>query len=192
MLTRQATRGQALVEFALVFPVFMLLLFGLIDIGRFVYTDSALSQAAREGARLAAVEARWLGSNDPSCVASASQITPSRPGAKVCPADATALKADVAAAVNRMVAGLGQVTTLYLSCNAGGVGDLAPTGEWDETSVRFPSCGPDRTGAGALTPNGSGQLVSVRVVYEYGPITPIVASIVGSVSRTASATMLIN
>ena len=49
--------GQALVEFALILPVFLLLLFGLIDVGRYVYMNTVLSQAAREGARLGAAEA---------------------------------------------------------------------------------------------------------------------------------------
>ena len=48
-------RGQALVEFALVFPVFLLLLFGLIDIGRAVFAYNEITNAAREGARLAIV-----------------------------------------------------------------------------------------------------------------------------------------
>ena len=38
------TRGQALVEFALVLPIFAILLFGIIDIGRYVYTANALEQ----------------------------------------------------------------------------------------------------------------------------------------------------
>lgn len=58
-LTRsRAHRGQALVEFALVFPVFLLLLFGLIDIGRYVFVTNSFSQAAREAARFGAVE-QW-------------------------------------------------------------------------------------------------------------------------------------
>jgi Flp pilus assembly protein TadG len=57
-LTSRAGTGQSLVEFALVFPIFLLLLFGLIDIGRFVYTANALNQAAREGARYGSV-ASW-------------------------------------------------------------------------------------------------------------------------------------
>lgn len=52
-------RGQALVEFALVFPIFLVLVFGLIDVGRLVYVDNALSQAAREGARWGSVP-NWL------------------------------------------------------------------------------------------------------------------------------------
>jgi Flp pilus assembly protein TadG len=52
------TRGQALVEFALVIPIFLLLLFGFIDIARYVYTTTAYGQAAREGARYGSVE-QW-------------------------------------------------------------------------------------------------------------------------------------
>ncbi len=51
-------RGQALVEFALVVPIFLLLLFGLIDVGRYVYVSNAFNQAAREAARYGAVE-QW-------------------------------------------------------------------------------------------------------------------------------------
>ena len=55
---RNRSRGQALVEFSLVFPLMLLLLFGLIDLGRLVYTNNALSEAAREGARYGSVQAR--------------------------------------------------------------------------------------------------------------------------------------
>jgi Flp pilus assembly protein TadG len=48
-------RGQALVEFALVIPWFALLLFGLIDLGRFVYVSNALNESAREAARVGSV-----------------------------------------------------------------------------------------------------------------------------------------
>jgi len=55
---RERSRGQALVEFSLVFPVFILLLFGLIDLGRLVYANNAMAEAAREGARWGSVQAR--------------------------------------------------------------------------------------------------------------------------------------
>lgn len=48
-------RGQALAEFALVIPIFLILLFGIIDLGRYVYTANALSNGAREGARSGSV-----------------------------------------------------------------------------------------------------------------------------------------
>ncbi|HEX7263557.1 MAG TPA: TadE family protein [Candidatus Dormibacteraeota bacterium] len=44
-------RSQALIEFALVSPVLLLLLFGIIDLGRAVFYYDALANAAREGAR---------------------------------------------------------------------------------------------------------------------------------------------
>lgn len=49
------TRGQALVEFSLVAPLFFLLLFAIIDFGRYVYYVQVLNNAAREGARYAIV-----------------------------------------------------------------------------------------------------------------------------------------
>jgi hypothetical protein len=54
-VARQRARGQALVEFAFVFPVIALLAFGFIDVGRAVLTANTLTNAARQGARVAAV-----------------------------------------------------------------------------------------------------------------------------------------
>jgi hypothetical protein len=48
-------RGQALVEFVLVAPIFFLMLFGIIDFGRYVYYVQILNNAAREGTRYAIV-----------------------------------------------------------------------------------------------------------------------------------------
>ena len=48
-------RGAAAVEFALLLPVLLLLVFGIIDFGRALNAQITLTQAAREGARLAAV-----------------------------------------------------------------------------------------------------------------------------------------
>jgi len=54
---RERNSGQELVEFAIVFPVLMLLLLGIIEFGRIVYSYNAISNAAREGARLAILPA---------------------------------------------------------------------------------------------------------------------------------------
>jgi hypothetical protein len=163
---RGPSRGQTLVEFALVIPVFLLILFGLIDLGRFVVTDHILSQAAREGARLAAVQASWIGESDPAC---------GRPGGPVCPASSAALAVNVSQAVNRMVAGLGgTITEVHLSCTEPGT---TPTGAWTGQSCS------SRT---------HGNLVSVRVVFVYNAITPVVAGIVGPIQRQGAATMVIN
>jgi Flp pilus assembly protein TadG len=48
-------RGQSMVEFALVAPLFFMLLFGAIEGGRLIWTNHELVNATREGARLAMV-----------------------------------------------------------------------------------------------------------------------------------------
>lgn len=53
---RDRTRGQAAVEFALIVPIFVLLLLGIFDLGRGVYAWSTLNNAAREGTRQAIVD----------------------------------------------------------------------------------------------------------------------------------------
>lgn len=48
-------RGQSLVEFALVIPIFLLIVTGLIDVARAVWQENTLAYAAREGTRYAIV-----------------------------------------------------------------------------------------------------------------------------------------
>jgi Flp pilus assembly protein TadG len=52
---KRGERGAAAVEFALVAPLLVLLICGIIDLGRAYATLNQLAAAAREGARLAAV-----------------------------------------------------------------------------------------------------------------------------------------
>ena len=47
--------GQSLVEFALVLPLFLVLVMGVCDLGLAVFSYNAVTNAAREGARLAIV-----------------------------------------------------------------------------------------------------------------------------------------
>lgn len=54
--SRDVRRGQALVEFALVIPVFLLLVMGIFDLGRAVYANNTINNAAREAGRRAIVD----------------------------------------------------------------------------------------------------------------------------------------
>jgi hypothetical protein len=54
-LRRKRSAGQALAEFALVVPMFVLLLMAIMEGGRFVFYYEMLSSASREGARYAIV-----------------------------------------------------------------------------------------------------------------------------------------
>ena len=47
--------GQVLVETAIILPLLLVLLFGLVDFGRAMYTKNTLNNAARSGVRVAAV-----------------------------------------------------------------------------------------------------------------------------------------
>jgi hypothetical protein len=71
------TRGQAMVEFAMVAPMFFLLLFGIVEAGRFVFYYETLSHATREGARYAIVN----GANTLGC-----PTGPPAPGSSACDA----------------------------------------------------------------------------------------------------------
>ena len=53
---RRTEAGQSLVEFAMVLPFFLVFLFALVDFGRAFYTWLLVTNAAREGARAAAVQ----------------------------------------------------------------------------------------------------------------------------------------
>jgi len=63
--------GSNLIEFALVFMVFMSLFLGIVDFSRALYTYHFLSNAAREATRWAAVNGATC-TNDGSCAAPAS------------------------------------------------------------------------------------------------------------------------
>jgi Flp pilus assembly protein TadG len=72
---RHRRAGQALVEFALTAPLFFLLLFGIIEAGRFIFYYEILNNATREGARYAIVN----GANTIGC-----STGPAAPGTTSC------------------------------------------------------------------------------------------------------------
>jgi Flp pilus assembly protein TadG len=61
---RSGSRGQTLTEFALILPVFLLVLVGILDLGRAAYAYNTVSNAAREGTRLAIVDQSVTGIQD--------------------------------------------------------------------------------------------------------------------------------
>lgn len=163
-------RGQTLVEFALVFPLFIAMLFGLIDVGRLVYQHSTLSQAVREAARTAAVEAYWIGASStdtPSC---------NTIGGPKCPADFNAFNVDVVAAANRMVAPFATIASskVWIACTTA---SSEPSGSWTTNSC---------------VNHTTKDVVSVRVEMTFSALTPVASGLVGPVVMSASATMIIN
>jgi len=54
---RNRDGGQSVVEFAFILPLLVILLFGIVEVGRMLMQTNVLTQAAREGARAAAIGA---------------------------------------------------------------------------------------------------------------------------------------
>ncbi len=144
------------------------MLFGLIDVGRLVYLNTTLSQAAREGARLGSVEASYRGSSDPACGTA---------GGPVCPTNDPMLLAHVRAAANRMMAPFGSVTTASMSCVLAPPNGTPPSGNW--------------TGS-TCSNHAPGSVISVRVTAPFQAITPFIDGLLGSTTLAGSATMTIN
>jgi hypothetical protein len=114
-------RGQAIVETALVLPIFLLVVFGLFDLGRVVFLKVELENAVREGARAGMV-------TDPIDQTRVENIIKSQPGlaiAEVPPvqcapspcAYGSKLTVDATLPVT-LVAGVLPVPTLTLSASA--------------------------------------------------------------------------
>ncbi len=57
-------RGAAAVEFAVLAPVFFLLVFGMIEFGRMIMVQQIITNAAREGARMAVLDGATTGGSD--------------------------------------------------------------------------------------------------------------------------------
>lgn len=55
-ICRKNRKGAAVVEFALIAPILFLLVFGMIEFGRMIMVQQVLTNAAREGARLAVLD----------------------------------------------------------------------------------------------------------------------------------------
>src|SRR5262245_21138010 len=75
-------RGATAIEFALLFPLLMLIVFGIIDFGRVLNAQITLTQAAREGARL---DALGLPNVDSRTQAAATGISPVSVTVTACP-----------------------------------------------------------------------------------------------------------
>lgn len=134
------SRGQALVEFALVAPLFFVLLLGIVEVGRYIFYYEMLNNATKEGARYAIVH----GAN------SACPSGPPPPGgSNTCDLAGNNVKI----AVRNAAIGL--------------VGTVAvPNPIWTtKSSITTPNPGDPDTGT-----NARGDHVTVFVDYTYSPI----------------------
>ena len=72
----KANNGSAVVEFAIVLPILLLIVFGIINFGVLMYNQSLIPNAAREGARWASIHSTVTFGNGCSNSYSSSPIDP--------------------------------------------------------------------------------------------------------------------
>jgi Flp pilus assembly protein TadG len=167
--SRRGSPGQSLVEFALIIPIFLFILFGLIDLGTYAFTNNILSQAAREGARVASTQANWIGkttADEPTC---------NDPGGPICPS-AGAFITNVQTAVRNASSGLTSPVTVYVRCDD--AASSPPTTAW--------------TTGSCASNHDTGDKVSVRLEYTFRPLTPVGRLLLTQPTQTGSATMIID
>lgn len=93
---RLADGGQALVEFALVLPVLLLLFFALLDFGRAVYAYNTIANSARSAGRVAIVDQTTTKVKD-AAIAQAVALGASGSDVTVCYKTASSTQQDCAA-----------------------------------------------------------------------------------------------
>jgi hypothetical protein len=165
------SKGQALAEFAIVFPVFALLFFGLIDIGRYVYVANSLNQAAREGARYGSV-VQW----EPDCPAGVS------------PKDRLTCTQQVT--LDRMVAIPGNVVATA-TCQEIGLDNTNNPPDADQdpdlVTVAAAQCGP----LDLLTVTTGFDLNDDDPTKRFRLLTPIISDLVGAPRITGQAQVVV-
>ncbi|HWO56187.1 MAG TPA: TadE/TadG family type IV pilus assembly protein [bacterium] len=85
--------GQAVVEFAFILPLLLILVFGITELGRMLMRTNVLTQAAREGARAAAVgvDSASVVSRVEAILSSAGVDATDNPVVDIAPADANGM-----------------------------------------------------------------------------------------------------
>jgi TadE-like protein len=93
---RRAYRGQSLVEFALLLPLLLIILFGVVDFGRAVFAYSTVAEGARQAGRLAVVD-QTISAVKAKAIASTAGTTldPDPNGVRVCFKDPSASTAQL-------------------------------------------------------------------------------------------------
>jgi len=164
----RAERGQTLVEFALILPIFILLLVSIFDLGRVVWANDTLSNAAREAARFAIVHG---GAQSTACpVGPPGSKTNIPPASTDCPFPSPSKQSiyDVATGWASSAGTNVTVTACYWS--------ITPcTGNTDEANAT----------------NDRGMNVTVTVSSNVGLTAPALIGF-GSISLSSSSTMLVN
>jgi Flp pilus assembly protein TadG len=168
MTRADRSRGQAMVEFALVIPVFILLMVGLFDLGRVVWVNDTLATAAREAARYAIVHGGSEGNLCPVGPPAATAVIPAPGPGCLFPSPSRQAIKDVA---QKWAAGTSANVTVNVCYGV------------------VSSCTSDTDAANATNARGMQVMVTVTSVVDLS--VPSLAGFSGF-SLSATSTMLVN
>jgi len=180
---RRKQRGQELVEFALVAPIFLLLVLGGLDLMRMIQVGNTAADAARQGARQAvaaalAADQPFGSSNSQPCSGTTSTSGATGTG---CLTDAR-IGATVQGVLGSTVASSSVSTAAPSAC---------PLPSPNTASICiYPSQASRSAEWSSLAQQGS-FTVSVTVVVRYSPLTPLVAGLLPSSFQLRSTTAMV-
>jgi hypothetical protein len=163
------SRGQALVEFALVAPLFFIMLFAIIEGARFVFYNEMLNSATREGARYAIVHGSQAIDGCPSGPMPGGAPNPCDPDGD-----------NVIEAVEKAAIGLVGSGFLFVDAPV-----WCATPEVPPTGTECPGAVPPDRNTGD---NARGKYVTVFVDYTYAPLLPLLPEI----TISARSTLVVN
>jgi Flp pilus assembly protein TadG len=161
-----ACPGQGLVEFALVVPLFLLLVFAIIDFGILFEHRITLDNAARNGARWATTHpTAWS-------------------NAATAPSNTIEGQVQIAGGTSAIPNSDSNIVITYL---VPGSGTATVCGHYSASSGSFVAA----SGYTQATCVTAGHLVQVRVTHTYHMISPIIGALFrNGITETASATMV--
>ena len=164
---RRRSSGQALVEFSLIIPIFLVMLMGVVDVGRAIWAQNSLAAAVREGGRFAIVHG---GSATTACPAG-----PPIPGVTIIPVG-------VASCPYPSPSTQAVKDAVIAAANAGGTGLTV-------TVCYGADCSGDVNAVGAT--NTRGTPVTVAVTSRINLITPSLLGMSGF-GISSATTMVVN
>ena len=156
-------RGQALVEMALITPLLVFILLGIVDLGRAYYQYTVMTNAVREGARYAAVN--WSNTSG----------------------GGAATNSNAASAPFNTVQGRMQYVGNSAGMSFANDASHMAVMYYDGTSAALTQCAHWNVATNAIVQDGgypvsqprTGDLVRVRLGYTFTPIVPILSQVVG-------------
>jgi Flp pilus assembly protein TadG len=175
-------------EFAIVAPILLGLAFGIFDFGRGLSANVTVTNSSREGARYLVTHATAWTAPAGALPASQGRFNTACPGAGASPSAPIADSAQGTAwrqlqAANLDLSAVTLTVRFYVSSN-----DPSSNGAANDTITC--SGGVLSESNGGYAPQ-SGDWVQFEVKYSYSPITPIISSIVKTVSMDQTTTMVL-